>query len=177
MSIEVTMHSDRRFRAIIERSSDAISLLTAEGTVTYASPSTRRVTGYSAEELVGRNGFTLLHPEELEDARQQLTALLERPGDFITLERRFRHADGTWHRVEVTLTNLLDDPEVGAVVCNYRDITQRKQGQERLLQSEERYRVLVEQAGVGMFVTDCKGTWWRSTRWAVSFAATRAKHC
>jgi len=151
------MHSDRRFRAIIERSSDAISLLTAEGTVTYASPSTRRVTGYSAEELVGRNGFTLLHPEELEDARQQLTALLERPGDFITLERRFRHADGTWHRVEVTLTNLLDDPEVGAVVCNYRDITQRKQGQERLLQSEERYRVLVEQAGVGMFVTDLQG--------------------
>jgi PAS domain S-box-containing protein len=157
MSIELSMYSDQRFRALIEHSSDAISLLTADGTVTYASPSTMRVTGYSAEELVGRNGFTLLPPEDLEDVRQQFTALLDQPGHSITVEGRFRHADGTWRRAEATLTNLLADPAVGAVVCNYRDITQRKQGQERRRQSEERYRVLVEQAGVGIFVTDLQG--------------------
>ncbi len=157
MSIELSMYSDQRFRALIEHSSDAISLLTPEGSVIYASPSTRRVTGYSAEELVGRNGFPLLHPEDLEDVRQQFTTFLDQPGHFITVEGRFRHADGTWHWAEATLTNLLADPAVGAVVCNYRDITQRKQGQERLRQSEERYRVLVEQAGVGMFVTDLQG--------------------
>ncbi len=157
MSLEISLQSDQRFRALIEHSSDAISLLTPEGTVTYASPSTRRVTGYSAEELVGRNGFTLLHPEDLEDVRQQFTGILDQPGHSITVEGRFRHADGTWRWVEATLTNLLADPAVGAVVCNYRDITQRKQGQERLLQSEERYRMLVEQAAVGMFVTDLQG--------------------
>jgi len=157
MSLEVSLQSDQRFRALIEHSSDAISLLTADGSVIYASPSTRRVTGYSAEELVGRNGFTLLPPEDLEDARQQFTTLLDRPGHFITVEGRFRHADGTWHWAEATLTNLLADPEVGALVCNYRDITQRRQGQKSLLQSVERYRVLVEQAGVGMFVTDLQG--------------------
>src|SRR5260370_28504604 len=153
MSIELSMYSDQRFRALIEHSSDAISLLTADGTVTYASPSTMRVTGYSAEELVGRNGFTLLHPKDLEDARQLFTTFLDRPGHFITVEGHFRHADGTWHWAEATLTNLLADPAVEAVVCNYRDITRRKQGQGRLRQSEERYRVLVEQAGVGIFVT------------------------
>ena len=151
------MYSDQRFRALIEHSSDAISLLTPDGTVTYASPSTRRVTGYSAEELVGRNGFTLLHPEDLEHVRQQFTTLLDQPGHSITVEGRFRHADGTWRWVEATLTNLLDDPAVGAVVCNYHDITERKQGQERRRYSEERYRALVEQAGVGMFVTDLQG--------------------
>jgi PAS domain S-box-containing protein len=151
------MYSDQRFRALIEHSSDAISLLTADGSVIYASPSTMRVTGYSAEELVGRNGFTLLHPKDLEDARQQFTTLLDRPGHFITVEGHFRHADGTWHWAEATLTNLLADPAVEAVVCNYRDITLKKQGQGRLRQSEERYRVLVEQAGVGMFVTDLQG--------------------
>src|SRR5215471_8736062 len=157
MSIELSMYSGQRFRALIERSSDAISLLTADGTVTYASPSTRRVTGYSAEELVGTNGFTLLHTEDLEDVRQQFTGILDRPGHFITVEGRFRHADGTWHWVEATLTNLLADPAVRAVVCNYRDITLKKQGQERRRNSEERYRVLVEQAGVGIFVTDLQG--------------------
>jgi PAS domain S-box-containing protein len=157
MPIELSMYSDQRFRALIEHSSDAISLLTADGSVIYASPSTRRVTGYSAEELVGMNGFTLLHPEDLEDMRQQFTTLLDQPGHSITVEGRFRHADGTWRRAEATLTNLLADPAVGAMVCNYRDITQRKQGQERRRQSEERYRVLVEQAGVGIFVTDLQG--------------------
>src|SRR6266702_6347003 len=175
MSIELSMYSDQRFRALIEHSSDAISLLTPDGTVTYASPSPRRVTGYSAEELVGRNGFTLLHPEDLEHVRQQFTTLLDQPGHSITVEGRFRHADGTWRWVEATLTNLLDDPAVGAVVCNYHDITERKQGQERRRYSEERYRALVEQAGVGMFVTDLQGTLWKSTRWAVSSAVTPAK--
>ena len=157
MSIEVVTHSDRRFRALIEHSSDAIALLTAEGTITYASPSAERITGYSAEELVGMNGFALLHPEDLENVRQQITALLEQPGDFISLECRLCHTDGTWHWMEATVTNLLDDPAVGALVCNYRDITRRKEGQERLLQSEERYRALVEQAGIGLFVTDLQG--------------------
>ncbi len=137
MSIEVSMYSDRRFRALIEHSSDAIELLTPEFTVTYASPSTERVTGYTAEELVGMNGFALLHPDDLEDVQQQLSALLDRPGDFITVEYRICHKDSTWRWMEATLTNLLDDPAVEAVVCNYRDITQRKQGQEPLRQEEE----------------------------------------
>ncbi len=157
MSIELSLYSDQRFRALIEHSNDAISLLTPEGIVTYASPSTERVTGYSAEELVGRNGFEFVHPGDLEHIRQQHTALLDRPGHFIMVACRFRHADGTWRWVEAALTNLLHDPAVGAVVCNYRDITQRKEGQERLRQSEERYRVLFEQAAVGIFVTDLQG--------------------
>ncbi len=157
MSIDVSIYSDQRFRALIEHSSDAVALLTPEGTVTYASPSTERVTGYTAEELMDMNGFALLHPEDLEDVQQQLIALLDRPGDFITVEYRICHKGGTWRWMEATLTNLLDDPAVEAVVCNHRDITRRKQGQERLRQSEERYRALVEQAGVGIFVTDLQG--------------------
>ena len=157
MSKGVSLHSDQRFQSLIEHSSDAIALLTREGIVIYASPSTKRVTGYTAEELVGRKGLTLLHPDDLEDLRQQLTALLDRSGDCITFEGRLRHADGHWRWMEATLTNLLAQPEVAAVVCNYHDITLKKEGIQRRLQSEERYQVLVEQAGVGIFVTDLHG--------------------
>jgi PAS domain-containing protein len=108
-------------------------------------------------ELVGMNSFAMLHPEDLEEVQQQFTALLDRPGDFITLEYRLYHTDGTWHWMEGTLTNRLADPAVGAVVCNYRDITPRKQGLERRRQGQERYRVLVEQASVGIFVADLAG--------------------
>jgi PAS domain S-box-containing protein len=155
--MDVSLHNDQRLYALIEYSTEAIAFLTSDGSVTYTSPSTERVTGYTAEELVGRNGFALLHPDDLEEVQQQFTTLLEQPGHFPTLEYRLRHADGTWHWMEGTLTNRLADPKLRAVVCNYRDITRQKQGRERRQQSEERYRVLVEQACVGMFVADLAG--------------------
>src|SRR5258706_1061889 len=113
MSKEVAMHNDQRFRALIEHSSVAIALLTLDGTVTYASPSNEQVTGYTAEELVGRDGFALLHPEDLENARQQFTGILDRPGHFITLQSRFRHADGTCPWMVAFLPKLVVDPAVG----------------------------------------------------------------
>ena len=97
MSIAFSLDNDQRFRALLEYSTEAIALLTSEGLVTYASPSTERITGYTARELVGRNSFALLHPQDLEAVRQQFTALLEQPGDVITLEYRLSHSDGTWH--------------------------------------------------------------------------------
>jgi len=144
-------------RALIACTLDTLALVTIDGTLTYVSPSIEHVTGYTAEELVGRNGFEFVHPEDLEDMTQHLTVILDQPGTSATVEFRYRHKDETWHWMEGTLTNLLDDPVVGAVVCNYRDITLKKQGIARRLQGEERYRVLVEQAGVGMFVTDAHG--------------------
>jgi PAS domain S-box-containing protein len=157
MSLEVSRQSEQWLRALIERTTDTIALVTIDGTITYVGPSTERVTGYTAEEVVRRNGFEFVHPEDLEYMTQQLTGILDQPGNSATVEFRYHHKDETWHWMEGTLTNLLDDPVVGAVLCNYRDITARKEGQERLLQSEERYRALVEQAGVGIFVTDVHG--------------------
>jgi PAS domain S-box-containing protein len=100
MSQEVSMQHDQRFRALIEHSADALALLTPDGIIAFASPSSERVTGYPAEVLVGMNGFALLHPEDLENVRQQLTMLLDRPGHFITVEYRICHKNGTWRWIE-----------------------------------------------------------------------------
>jgi len=154
MSQECTLPSDQCFRVLIEHSRDAIVLLTEEGTVTYASPSTERVTGSRPEALLGTNGFALLPPDDWQVVQQRWSTLLDQPGNAITFACHLSHTDGTWRWMEATLTNLLHEPAVEAVVCYYREITQRKQEQERLRQSEERYRVLVEEAGVGLFVTD-----------------------
>jgi PAS domain S-box-containing protein len=157
MSLDISLHNDQRLHALIEHSSDAIALLTPEGIVTYASPSSERVTGYTAAELLGKNGLGLLHPADLVDMRQRLNDLLEQPAHCITVETRLRHADGGWRWMEATLTNRFADPALGAMVCNYHDITRIKEGRERFRQSEERFRLLVEQAAVGIFVTDLQG--------------------
>ena len=134
------IQQERWFSALIEQSSDAIVLFTAEGTILYASPSSKRVTGRTAEELVGLNGFSYVHPDELEYTRQRLDDLLVHPGEAITAKYRLRHEDGTWRWMEGTATNLLHDPTIAAIVVNHRDITAHKQAEEvhvRLLAREQ----------------------------------------
>ena len=128
------IQQEQWFRALIEQSSDAIALFIADGTILYASPSTARVTGRTAQELVGMNGFAYVHPDELEYTRQRLNDLLGHPGEVITVEYRLRHKDGSWRWMEGTATNLLHDLVIGAIVVNFRDITERKQIEEERAQ-------------------------------------------
>ncbi len=155
MSLEVATHSDRRFRALIEHSTDAIALLTPEGTVTYASPSIERVLGYTPQEFMTINGFDIIHPGDLPSLAHTFQHLLAIPGLVATQQVRSRHKDGTWRWVEATMTNLVHDPDVQAVVTNLHDITQRKQADEerkalaeQTEESEQRFRLLADGAPV-----------------------------
>jgi PAS domain S-box-containing protein len=154
---EASMHSDQRFRALIEHSSDAVALLTQEGLFTYASPSSERVTGYAAEELIDTNAFALLHPNDLASVQQKLRVLLERPGDFVTMEYRVRHKNSSWRWMEGTATNLLHDPAIQAIVVNFRDIHERKELEQQLQYSELKLRTLVESNILGVAVSDAAG--------------------
>lgn len=155
MALEDLRHSEPLFRTLIEHSTDAVTLLTQDSTVIYANPSTERVTGYRPEEFVGTKTCNLVCAEDWKHV--EWNNLLTRPGDSTAFMLRIRHKNGSWHWIEGTFTNLLNEPTVGALMGNYRDITERKEAEEHLHQSEERYRVLVEQATDGIFLTDCEG--------------------
>lgn len=136
---EILERSERRFRALIEKSSDSISLINPEGVVLYdAGAPTLRILGYTEPEVVGRNAFDFLHPEDAETVRRMLTELVSRPGAATTAQYRLRHKEGFWRWMEGTGTNLLADPAVGAIVINSRDISERRLAEERLRLSEER---------------------------------------
>src|SRR5579859_1251024 len=154
---EASMQNDRRFRALIEHSSDAVALITQEGVFTYASPSSQRVTGYSGEELLGTNAFTLLRADDLASVQQKLSVLLERPGDFITMEYRIRHKIGSWRWMEGTATNLLHDPAIQAIVVNFRDTHERKELEQQLQYNERKLRTLVDSNILGIAVSGAKG--------------------
>lgn len=124
--------SEKRFRALIEHSSDAIALIGADGTILYESPSTSRIVGYAAEELVGEKMFGWIHPEDLQNALNLFTQLLQEPGASVEVEFRYLHKGGTWRWLEGTATNLLAEPGVQAIVANYRDITKRRLAEEEL---------------------------------------------
>jgi PAS domain S-box-containing protein len=141
---EALRASEERFRALAEKSTDAIALLDAQGVILYASPSTETVIGYTPEEFVGRNGFDGVHPDERPRLETLFSELLTEPGKARTAEFQYQHKDGSWRFLEASGNNRLDDPAVRAIVCNYRDVTQRNEAQTRLRESEERYRQLVE---------------------------------
>ncbi len=141
---ETLSASEKRFRALIENSTDGIALVSADATVLYVSPSNERIYGYSAEEIIHRNGLDLVHPDDRAVEMAHWVKLLERPGEIATSQCRVRHKDGSWRWAEVIRKNLLAEPDVQAIVVNYRDITERKRAEKSLRESRERYRGLVE---------------------------------
>jgi PAS domain S-box-containing protein len=135
---------EHRFRALIERSSDAIALFGPDGAILYASPSTPQVLGFTPEELTHFNAFDLVHPDDKPFLANHMSQLVKDPGGSITVEARVRHKDGSWRWLEGTLRNLIEEPSVGAIVNNYRDITGRKQAEEQLRKNTEDLRALSE---------------------------------
>ena len=154
---EALRKSEARFRTLIRNSSDVIATVQPDGTVTYESSSVERVLGYKPEELVGRNGFALLHPNDIPKAQSMFAELLSTSGATLSAEVRVRHRDGSWRYLEVTGTNLLHEPSIAAVVANYRDITERKQAEEKLRESEERFRRAFEDAPIGVSLVGLDG--------------------
>ena len=143
---EAVRESAKRFRALIEHAFDVVLLLDRDCGILYASPSVERVLGYAPRELVGRNGLDLVHPDQLEDARNQLATALVSQDSVFTSERLIQHRYGKWLWTENTMTNLLGEPSVRAFVVNLRDITRRKQAEEALRESEQRFRDYTETA-------------------------------
>jgi PAS domain S-box-containing protein len=141
--VEVALrNNERRFRALIEHSSNGIALLDANTRIVYLSPAVRDIEGYAPEELIGTLGSDRMHPDELPLVAKLEENLKAHPGEPFPVLWRRRHKRGHWIWIEGVVTNLLGDPAVGAIVTNYRDVTERVTTETVLRESEDRLRVL-----------------------------------
>jgi PAS domain S-box-containing protein len=136
--------SEKRFRALIENSTDGILVMNVDGCVTYTSPSILRILGYAVEEVTGRYVQQFIHPEETAGAGDFLAAMLSSPGVPHPIQMRALHKSGEWRWVEIIGVNLLNEAEVSGVVLNFRDITERRQAEERIQRQVRRLRALRE---------------------------------
>ncbi|MEJ6981814.1 PAS domain S-box protein [Pedobacter sp. P351] len=120
-------NKERRFRALIENSTDCLTITNASAVIIYESPAVERITGYLLEERAGRLLFGNVHPEDVEKCEKLYNALVKNPGKPVYQQYRILHKNGDYIWIEGTATNLLGDESVKATVFNYRDITDRKQ--------------------------------------------------
>jgi PAS domain S-box-containing protein len=143
---EALKRSEERFRSLVRYASDIIVVLDADGTILYESPAVERVLGFHAEERMGSNAFSLLHPEDRESVAERFGKLAEEPGGRISTEYRVQDSDGAWRHFEAIGVNLLGDPVIRGIVVNSRDITERKRTERALaeIRDAERGRIARE---------------------------------
>jgi diguanylate cyclase (GGDEF)-like protein/PAS domain S-box-containing protein len=135
---EATMRdSEARFRSLVQNSSDVISILDADSTIRFLSPSAKSVLGHDPKRLEGRRLLDLLHPDDAPSAEQFLaelaTAATRGTRGALTREWRFAHAEGHWLTVDNVGTNLLAEPTVSGLVLNTRDVTERRVMEEQYM--------------------------------------------
>jgi len=131
-AVKSLQENEERFRSLVMNASDMITVFAPDGTRLYASPSMERVLGHNLKDIVGGSAFDLVHPDDTPRLRKEFAKHVRRPGTGRPLEFRARHADGSWRVLEAIGTNLLDNPSVGGLVFNTRDITNRKRDEETL---------------------------------------------
>lgn len=118
--------SEERFGSLVQHSSDLVTVADEDGLITYQSPSVQRMLGYGRQQLIGQELVELVHPDDRQAVIHVLgEAMHARPDQPARMHYRWRHYNGGWRDVETTLTNLVDDPTVGGVVLNTRDVTDR----------------------------------------------------
>jgi len=151
--------SEELFRALVQNSSDMISLLDAEGTVVFQSPSIERLLGYRPEDRIGHNVFSdpIVHPDDRAAQRMFFEKIRSTPGAPVTGQFRLRRADGSWRDVEAVGQNFLHDPAVAETVVNYRDITERKQSEEELRRTTQLLQAVVDGTQDAVYVKDREG--------------------
>ena len=121
----IEIQSSERFEALIQASSDVITIAAVDGHVRFQSPSVRQVFGYEANDILGRDLLGLVHPDDVEQMRFTFRRVAADPTIAPVCECRIRHADGSWRDTETRISNLLHVPAIAGIVLNTRDITER----------------------------------------------------
>jgi diguanylate cyclase (GGDEF)-like protein/PAS domain S-box-containing protein len=124
--------SEEHFRSLVQNSGDVVVLADADGVVRFVSTSIDRFFAYTSTELVGQPFSGLLHPDDQPAFAGGLKKALTASALPVAVDCRFRHKLGSWTHCDVTITNLLHRSSSQALVLNIRDVTDRKEMEDRL---------------------------------------------
>lgn len=130
---QAARNSESRFRSLVQHSSDVIVVVNRDLVVSYISSSVERMFGVPADKVMGRDFFKSVYVDNARAWRAHVEEATRREGVTPPTEWRLRHLNGSWVHVEATGNNLLHEENIGGLVINVRDITDRKRAEEKLV--------------------------------------------
>jgi|GEM_PF-5426360 len=126
--------SERRYRALTERAQLATAIVTADGLVLYASPGIEQLFGVTPDDFVGQNIFDSMHADDLSEHRAELRSVSTRTNTGRESVARHLHTDGSYRYLASLGKDCSDDPAVGGIVLNWRDVTDSTVARRRLVE-------------------------------------------
>jgi PAS domain S-box-containing protein len=141
---------EKLFRALIENAHDAVVLYDAKGTIKYASHTIKNFGGYKPADVVGKAGVEFVHDDDKANVQQHFYTLA--PGSSVTFAQRLKTKKGEYRWAETTLTNQLHVKEVGGIISNFRDITERKEAEQKAHDSQQLLNTITENVNEGIFL-------------------------
>ena len=155
---EKILLSEHRFKTLVQEGSDLIGIIDTAGNYLYVSPTSYSVLGFAPEEFIGRSVFEFIHPEDVE----KTLSVLQKINTEIRINVepfRVRNNKNEWRWIETVLTNMLDNSAVKGIVANSRDITSKIEQEEKIQQSEQRFKSLVQEGSDLIGILDTKGNY------------------
>jgi PAS domain S-box-containing protein len=142
---------------MISNISDVIGIMGADGLMKYKSPNIEKWFGWQPDDLIGTDGWLTVHPDDLERIRIEFFNLLKKDLSVTTVEYRYKCKDGSYKPIELTATNLINDPVICGVLLNYHDISERKQAEGLLALTRQNYERFFNTIDDFLFVLDARG--------------------
>ena len=137
------IENERRFRSLVENSSEVILIIDANGYAKYSSPSLERITGYKELFVAENEIFSLIHPDDASNLIGKFKESRDNPGmPFSGIKMRLQTKCVKYIWVDATITNLTQEKSIGGYVVNFRDITEKQEAEINLVKS---YDFVMEQ--------------------------------
>lgn len=140
---EKLVHSEKRFKALVQEGSDLISIIDCNYNYIYNSPASKWVFGLDPEEIKGTNFLDYIHEEDLLKVKENISELKIRERIHLP-SYRIKNINNEWRWIKTIITNLRDDEAVGGIVMNSRDITEFMEQERRLIENIKRYEVVAK---------------------------------
>ena len=156
MAEEALHRSEAKQAKMVANIGDVIVIIDKDGINRYKSPNIKKWFGWDPEEVISESTWKNVHPDDVEQAKAFMGCLMTDPGAKDSTQCRYKCKDGSYKWIEFTGINLLHDPDIQGLLGNYHDITERKIAEEKLLISEQRYRMLFERSIDAIFIVDTK---------------------
>ncbi|KEO75792.1 PAS domain S-box protein [Anditalea andensis] len=117
--------NEEQFKSLVQHGADFIAILNITGISTYVSPSSKTITGWETDQLLGKNAFSFIHPEDVDRIIRLFNKIID--GEKTVIDTfRTKKKDGKYIWLETYAINMLNNPIINGVVINARDVTEKK---------------------------------------------------